>query len=327
MKAPTPTRRQLLAAGLAAGALARPAQAAFPERPLRWIVGFPPGGGTDLFARLLGQAIAPELGQAVVIENRPGAAGSLGAEALARSAPEGHTVASTDNGILIINPLIYRRVSYDPERDFRPVGLYAHFHLGIAVRADSPIRSFAEFLQFARTSRESVSYGSPGIGSPLHLAMERLGHEVGLRLNHVPYRGAGPAVNDLVAGHVGVISTDYTPAAEMIRAGRVRLLALYSEARAAFLPDVPTVAETVPGFVATAWQGMIVPRATPDAIVNRLSALLTGALAAPAVRARYASLGVDAPTAADPTTFARRWEEDKAVLQPAIRSLGVRLDE
>jgi len=326
MAASIATRRQALAASVMVGGLARPALAAYPDRPIRWIVGYPPGGATDLVARLLGQSISTRIGQPVVIDNKPGAGSALGAEVLAKSAPDGYSVMNADNGTLIINPVVYHRLAYDPDRDFRPVSLCAGIHILLAVRADSPLRSASEYLARARAAAEPVPYASPGIGSPLHLAMERLARESGARLSHIPYRGMGPALNDVLAGSVGSIVIDYTTGAEMIRAGRIRALAVFSEARLANLPNVPTMAEQgLPGFAAGAWQGLIVPRATPDAAVERLSALLGEALAEPAVRARYEELGLDVP-ASDPATFARRWQADKAIWQPLIRSLGIKLD-
>ena len=321
-----PTRRQLLAAGLALGAAATSARAAFPERPVQWIVGYPPGGNTDDLARLLGQSMSARIGQPVIIDNRAGAGSALAAAALARSEPDGYSIMSADNGTLIINPVIYRSLAYDPDRDFRPVGLYADIHLLLAVRADSPVRSAAEYLERARNPADPVPYASPGIGSPLHLAMERLAREAKVHLNHVAYRGMAPALNDVLGGSVGSIVIDYTTGREMVQAGRIRALAVFSEKRLAALPDVPTMAEQgVPGFTAGAWQGVIAPRATPDAIVERLSSELTQVLAEPSVRARYAELGLDVPPS-DPASFAQRWQSDKAIWQPLIRSLDIKLD-
>ena len=319
------TRRHILAA-LAASAAVTPARAAYPEKPVKWIVGYPPGGATDVLARLLGQSLSARIGQPVVVDNRPGAGSSLGATALAKSPPDGYSMMSADNGTLIINPVIYRSLAYDPDRDFRPVGLYAGIHLLLAVRADSPVRSAAEYLDRARNPAEPVPYASPGIGSPLHLAMERLVREAKVHLNHVAYRGMAPALNDVLGGSIGSIVIDYTTGREMVLAGRIRALAVFSEKRLAALPDVPTMAEQgLPGFTAGAWQGVIVPRATPDAIVERLSNELTQVLAEPSVRARYAELGLDVPPS-DPASFTQRWQSDKAIWQPLIRSLDIKLD-
>ena len=322
------TRRQLLAAGagFAASAFATSARAAFPDRPIRWMVGFPPGGATDLLARMIGQPMSVRLGQPVVVDNRPGAGSSVAAEALARSAPDGYTVMGATSGTLIINPVIYRSLGYEPERDFRPVGLYADVHLLLAVRADSPLRTVAEYLDRARASSEPVQYGSSGTGTPLHLAMERLAREAQVRLDHVPYRGMGPALTDLLAGFVGSIVVDYATAASMVRAGRIRPLGTFSGERLAALPELPTIAEQgLPGFAAGAWQGVIVPRATPDPIVERLSGALSEALAEPSVRARYAELGLGV-LPSDPASFTRLWQSDREIWQPLIRSLNITVE-
>ncbi|MCS6922127.1 MAG: tripartite tricarboxylate transporter substrate binding protein [Elioraea sp.] len=320
------TRRHLLAAGIAAGALPMPAWA-FPERPIRWIVGYPPGGATDTLARLLGQTFARRLGQPIVVDNRPGAGSALGATALAQSAPDGYTIMGADNGTLVINPAVYQNLQYNPERDFRPIGLYANINLLLAVRADSPTRTAAEFLDNARSARTPTPYASPGIGSPLHLAMERLARDGRIRLEHVAYRGMAPALNDVLAGAVPSIVIDVGTAAEMLRAGRLRALATFSAARLAALPDVPTLAEQgLPGFSAGAWQGLIAPSRTPDAVIERLTDALAHGLADPHVRTRYAEMGIDLPRRSDPQTFATVWQEDRAIWQPLIRDLGIRLD-
>jgi tripartite-type tricarboxylate transporter receptor subunit TctC len=321
------TRRHLLAAGLATGAMTSTAAwAAFPEKPIRWIVGYPPGGATDVIARLLGQPFSSQLGQPVIVDNRPGAGSALGATALANAAGDGYTVMGADNGTLIINPVAYRNLQYDPDRDFRPIGLYAGINLLLAVKADSPIRTAAEFLDNAKSAKDPVPFASPGIGSPLHLAMERLAIDAKIRLSHVAYRGMAPALNDVLSGNVPSIVIDYGTAAEMVKAGQLRALATFSAKRLATLPDVPTLAEQgLNGFSAGAWQGLIAPRKTPDDIIQRLSDALAFALADPKVKTRYAEMGLDL-LESDPQTFAKRWQEDKATWQPLIRKLGIKLD-
>lgn len=322
------TRRQLLAAagGVATYAASSTAWAAYPDRPLRWIVGYPPGGATDTIARLLGHPMSNVIGRPVIIDNRPGAGSSVGAAALATSAADGYTVGSADNGTLIINPVVYPKIQYEPERDFRPVGMYAGINLLLCVRTDSPLHTASEYLDRARASSEPVLYASPGIGTPLHLAMERLSRDADVGLKHVSYKGMAPALNDLLAGIVDSIVIDYTTASGMIKAGSIRALAVFSETRLAVLPDVPTMAEQgLPGFSAGAWHALIVPKATPDDIVETLSDALAKALKDPLVNTRYAELGLDMP-ASDPASLARRWESDKATWQPLIRSLNIKLD-
>jgi tripartite-type tricarboxylate transporter receptor subunit TctC len=231
-----------------------------------------------------------------------------------------------DNGTLVINPVVYSNLQYDPERDFRPVGLYALVNFLLAVKADSPIRTAAEFLEKARTAKDPVQYASPGIGTPLHLGVERLALEAKIRLSHVAYKGMAPALNDVIGGVVTSIVIDYATANQMLKTGRLRALATFSAKRLAALPDVPTLAEQgLPGFSAGAWQGLIAPRKTPDAAVERLSDALGHALTDPEVKARYADLGLDLPQS-DPQSFAKQWAADKALWQPLIRNLGIKLN-
>jgi tripartite-type tricarboxylate transporter receptor subunit TctC len=266
-----------------------------------------------------------KIGQTVIVENRPGAGSAIAAAALAGAAPDGSTLMGCDNGTLIINPVLYSDLKYNPDEDFRPVGLYAGINLLLAVRANSPLRTGAEFLEAARKATDPLTYGSPGIGTPLHLSMERLARDANIRLSHVPYRGMAPAMTDLLAGVVPCIIIDYATAAESIKGGLIRPLAVFSKARLSALPDTPTMAEQgVPGFVGSAWQGVIVPRKTPDATVTVLSDGLSSALMNPTVKQRYELLGLDLPQS-DPETFEKRWQEDKAYWQPLIRSLNIKL--
>jgi tripartite-type tricarboxylate transporter receptor subunit TctC len=194
------------------------------------------------------------------------------------------------------------------------------------VRQDSPVRTVAEYLDRARSAAEPVFYASPGIGTPLHLAMERLARDANVRLNHVAYKGMAPALNDLLAGAVDSIVIDYTTASGVIKTGGIRALAVFSESRLAVLPDVPTIAEQgLTGFSAGAWHALIVPKATSDAVVEKLSGALGNALTDPLVKTRYADLGLDMPPS-DPASLVRRWESDKTIWQPLIRSLNIKLD-
>ena len=285
-------RRAVLASAAASalGGVPRAARAAWPERPVRWIVGYPAGGGTDVLARLLGAAVSARLGVPVVVENRPGAATNLAAEAAANAAPDGYTVFTAGNETLVFNPALYRRLPFDPDNGLRPLGLMARFHLVLCARPNGEVADAAGFVARARASAGAVDYGSPGIGSPHHLATERLARDLGVRLNHVPYRGLAPVMNDLVAGTVETAVLDMAAGAEVIRTGRVRPLVLLSPARLAAVPDVPTAAEAfgLPGFEAYAWQGLTAPARTPDELCARLTAELAAALAEPAVQEPHA---------------------------------------
>ena len=317
------TRRAVLAATLPLAAQAQWA----PDRPLRWIVGYPAGGGTDVLARLLGSAMGPKLGQPVVVENRPGAATNIGAEAAARAEPDGLTVFTAGNETLVFNPALYRALPFDVDKDLRLLGLMARFHLVVAVRPNSAATSLRALLDRARATPGTVDYGSPGIGSPHHLAMERLARDAGVKLNHVPYRGMAPVLNDLMAGTVEAAVVDLAAGGEALRSGRIRPLALCSATPQAALPGVPLVAEAagLPGFEAYAWQGLTAPARTPDAAAARLSAALAESLAEAPVRARMQEIGLE-PLTGGAAEYRARIDAERAINLPLIKALGLTLD-
>jgi tripartite-type tricarboxylate transporter receptor subunit TctC len=322
------SRRTVLAMSLAAPALPlRRALAAYPAKPIKWIVAYAAGGGTDTLARVLGAAMSPKVGQPVVIENRPGGATNIGASAAAKAEPDGHTVFSADNGTLVFNTALFKQLPYNPERDFREVGLMARFPLILAVKKASVSTIAQDLLDRARAEPGKIDCASPGIGSPHHLAMERLARETGVRFNHVPYRGAAPALNDLVAGHVEFMIVDYPSGASHLRAGNIRPLAVCSAARLDSLPELPTVQEALnlKGFEASAWQGLVVPKATPDAVVERLSAELAEALRQESVLARLREIGLE-PLIGGAAEMRRLTEAERTIWLPLIRSLGITLD-
>jgi tripartite-type tricarboxylate transporter receptor subunit TctC len=325
------TRRTILATGLAGLAMTafpfRRALAAYPEHPIKWIVAYAAGGGTDTLARILAETMSLKLGQAIVIENRPGGATNIGATAAAKADPDGHTLFTADNGTLVFNPALFRKLPYDPERDFRPVGLMARFPLVVAVKKDSVSTSVRDLVDRAKAQPGTIDYASPGVGSPHHLTMERLSREAGVRFNHVPYRGAAPALNDLVGGHVESMVVDYPSGIGFLREGNIRPLAVCSAARLDGLPEVPTVQEAMglQGFEAFAWQGLVVPKATPDAIVDQLSGELAAALRDEPVLERLRSVGLE-PLTGGPADMERLIKAERAVWVPLISSLGITLD-
>ncbi len=319
-----------LAAGFgAAGAAAQQQQqpaAAWPERSLRWLVGYPPGGPSDTFARLTGAHIATRLGQNVVVENRVGGGAVLASEAAARAAPDGYTMLHVDNGILVYNPALYGRLPYDPDRDLQGVGFIGRFPLFVVVRPDSPARDFADLL--ARSRAQPPNYGTPAVASPHHLAMEMVKRRTGLQANHVPYRGGPAAMQDLLAGQVDAVMIDCATGIPLIAAGRARALCVLSEARSPRAPEVPTLRELGAAggdVVAHGWQGMSVPAGVPGPVLERLAEALRAAVAAEDVRARFDALGIEsAPwSPAEFNGFVRR---ENAAWRPLIRELGIRLD-
>jgi tripartite-type tricarboxylate transporter receptor subunit TctC len=319
------TRRGL--AGLAlAGLAARPALA-WPDRPIRWLVGYPAGGGTDVLARLVAASMSPRLGQPVVIENRPGAATNLAAEAAANAPPDGHTIFTAGNETLVFNPALYRRLPFDAENGLRPLGLMARFHLFVCVPAASPIRDAAALAEAARARPGAMDYGSPGIGSPHHLATERLARDLGLQLTHVPFRGIAPVLTELVAGRIPVAVVDAAAGAEMMRSGALRPLAILSAARLPNYAAVPTAEEAfgLRGFAAHAWQGLTAPARVPDEIAARLSEARAAAVAEPAVQARMREIGLD-PLEGGPEEHRALIAAERAIYWPLIRGLNLTLD-
>ena len=320
--------RRIALAALASSALPlRAARADYPERPIQWIVAYAAGGGSDTVARILAEHVAPALGQPIVVENKPGGGATIGARAAASADPDGYTVFSADNGVLIYNTVLYKKLTYDPARDFRPVGLMVRFPLLLVVGADSESHDMAALVARAKASPGTIDYASPGIGSPHHLAMERMMREAGLEFTHVPYKGAAPALVDLTGGHIEFMIVDYPSGAGQLEAGKIRPLAVCSAARLASLPDVPTVAEALglDGFEAYAWQGLVVPAGTPDAIVDRWSTLLAAALADPSVDKRLRDIGLE-PLQGGPKEMQALMDADRAVWVPLISSLDITLD-
>jgi tripartite-type tricarboxylate transporter receptor subunit TctC len=319
-------RRAVLAAPLLLAG--RPAGAqSFPDRPVRWLVGYPPGGGTDVLARMLAAHMQARLGQPIVIENRPGAATAIAAEAGARAAPDGYTVLTAGVETVVFNPALYKRLPYDANADFRGLGLMARFHLVLSVKAASAIRSAPDLVARAQAEAGKLDYGSPGVGSPHHLAMERFAKQAGVHLNHVPYRGMAPVMNDFLAGVIESGFVDYAAGGEALRTGRIRPLAVASRTRLPGLPQVPTVAEAFgwSGFEAYAWQGLVVPRATPDAEAGVLSQALAAAVGDAAIQARMREIGLD-PLPGGPAEQAALTRAEQELWWPIIRELGISLD-
>jgi tripartite-type tricarboxylate transporter receptor subunit TctC len=231
-----------------------------------------------------------------------------------------------DNGLLIFNPVLYKHMGFSPSKDMKPVGRIGRLHLIIAVAPNHPAKSFKELLEMLRTKKEPVQYAASSIGSPLHLTMVRLEKEAKLNVTHVPYKGAGPAINDFLGGVVEVICVDYSSGSQYVKAGKMRPLAVASDKRIAALPDVPTVAESgFSGFEAYAWQGLVVPAGTPDPIVDKLNTALNEALKNKSVVERLDGLGIE-PTPSSPVELAKMTRREEATWQPIVRTLGITLD-
>ena len=289
-----PLVRMLGAAVALLVALAAQAQP-YPSKPLRIVVPYPAGGGTDFFARTVGAQLAAQLGQPVVIENKPGAATIIGAEAVAKSPGDGYTLLLGDTATFAVNPNLYKKLPYDPSKDLSPVTMTGRFALLLVVNpARLKVASVSELVEAAKRASATIDYASPGPGSPHHLAMEMFMQRASIQLNHVPYKGAAPAVQDLLAGQVPLMFLDLAAGAPQVKSGKLRALAVASDKRIAALPELPTVAESgMPGFEAWAWQVLAVPDSTPHEIVDRLNAEYRKAIAVPELRQKLVDAGID----------------------------------
>ena len=261
---------------------------------VRFVVGFTPGGSSDILARALAAKLAESLGQAVIDENRPGAGGNLAAEVVAKSAPDGNTWLLGNNAILATNHALYSRLGYDPLKDFAPVALVAVQPNVLVVHPSVPVHSVTELIAYAKQHPGKLNYASTGVGVAAHLSGELFKAMAGVDLVHVPYKGAQPALTDVLAGQCQVMFATSTSVLPFIKAGRLRALAVTTAQRSASLPDLPTVAEAgVPGFESITWHGVVVPAHTPPSVVERLNGAINAALAQPDLRERLQSLGAE----------------------------------
>ncbi len=313
------TRRAVLALGIASPALAQAA-------PLRLVVPFPPGGSVDIVARILQPRLQDALGHAVVIENRGGAGGMIGTEAVARSAPDGATLVAGNIATHSINPAVYERMPYDPVADFAPVTLVAHVEFMLAVHPEVPARSVAELVAFARANPARLSYASAGSGSLPHLVTEMLKRAAGgIAIEHVPFRGGGQLLLDLTAGHVQVAIADVAGLSPHVRAGRLRGLAVAGARRSAVLPDLPTIAETLPGVEGTAWHGIFAPARTAPDTIARLNRALVTTLRDPQVQERMRNAGTE-PVGSTPEELASFQRGEIAKWAEIARAVGARAE-
>jgi tripartite-type tricarboxylate transporter receptor subunit TctC len=288
-------RRAALSAAvvvLAAGALPQNASAqAWPAKTIHVVVGFPPGGAADQIARLVGQPLQEALGQPVVTENKTGAGGNVAGDTVAKAAPDGHTLLMSSGGMVSVNPHIYAKMSFDPAKDLTPVAAAARVSVYLVVRPEFPAKNVAEFLAYAKANPGKLSYGSPGNGSSPHLAGEMLNSQAGLTTRHIPYRGAAPALQDLLGGQIDFL-LDPGIALPQVQAGKLRLLAVGGLQRSPLYPDVPTLDESgLKGFDADTLFGFYAPAATPRPVIERLNAEINRILASKPVADRIVALG------------------------------------
>jgi len=317
-----PTRRTGLALACAvafAAALPAAAQTAWPTRAVTIVVPFPPVGGTDTGARILAEQLSTRWGQPVVVENKGGAAGQIGADQVAKARADGHTLLMGNIGTQAINPSLYPRLPYDADKAFAPVSLVAELPLALMVNPGVPATSVREFIALAKAQPGKLSYSSSGAGGGPHLAAEMFKDATGTYITHVPYRGGGPAVADLLAGHVQLSFLTVFEASGHIKAGKLRALAVTSDKRVGALPDVPTLAEAaLPGFNSISWIGLLAPAGTPKDVVEKISTDVRAVIAVEDVKSRFAGLGA-VPAGSTPAEFAKLIDNDRKRYAQIIR--------
>jgi tripartite-type tricarboxylate transporter receptor subunit TctC len=317
-----------IALGLAAWSLIAglaPARAAFPERLIKIVVPFAPGGGTDVIARALAQEMARDLGGSVIIENKPGAGTIIGTQAVATSAPDGYTLLM-GTFANAVNPSLYAKLPYDPHRDFAAVSLISRSFNLVVVNPASPVKSIAELIAAAKAEPEKLSYGTYGTGTSAHLAGELFKHMVGVKLTTVPYKGAAPAITDLLGGQIHVIFTTVASAASLVEAGQLRAIAVTSAERSPAFPQLPTVAEAgVPGYAAEAWYGLYAPAKTPLEIIDRLNQSVAKAVQSEAFKKLSVNEGL-VMVAGPPAQLDSYFAGEEARWRQVIKDAGIKAE-
>ncbi|WP_208510069.1 tripartite tricarboxylate transporter substrate binding protein [Variovorax paradoxus] len=322
------TLARLLAAALPLALAMGPAAAQqdYPNKPIRLIVPFTPGGVTDTGARVVADKLGARLGQSVVVDNRPGASGNIGTQMVASAAPDGYTLLLGFDGTLVINPHVYAKVPFDTLKDFVPVSKIGDAVLIIVVHPSVPAKTLSELVAYSKTNPGGVSYGSAGTGSTPHLAGELLKARTGANFVHVPYKGGGQSMTDVVGGSLPMLYTAVAGAYPFVQKGQIRPIAVSSAQRLASLPEVPTVAESgVPGFESSSWIGILAPAKTPQPIVDRLQRELHAVVQSPEVRERLASLGISA-LGNTPAEFGQQIRADLAKYDQIVKAAKVRVD-
>jgi len=316
-----------LAATLVACApFASHAQEKWPTQNITFLVPFPPGGPTDIMARLLSTPLGAKLGTTVVLENRAGASGNIGSAAVARAKPDGYTILLATSGNMSVNQVLFKNLNYDPIKDFAPIIQISKFPLVLEVKADSPIKTLADYLNFAKAQPTKVSFGSAGNGTPQHLCPELIKAKTGASLQHVPYKGASPAVTDLLGGQIFSMCDIIVGSIKYIQSGQLRPIAVTTKNRAAILPDVPTMDESgLKGFDYFAWHGIVAPAKTPAAIITRYNTALNEIFNDPEFRKKWEAIGSEV-IGGSASDFSALILSEADRLGALVKSLGVQLD-
>jgi len=319
--------RSVVALLLGSLALGMPAHAQdYPVRAVRLIVPFAAGGVTDTSARVIADRLGVRLGHQVVVENRPGASGNIGTEQVARSAPDGHTLLLGFDGTMVINPHVFQKLPFDTLKDFAPVTKLGDATLILVAHPSLPANTLRELIAYAKSKPGTLSYGTSGTGGTPHLAGEMLNQVAGIDLLHIPYKGGGQAIGDVVGGQIPLVFTAVATAQQYVKAGKLKALGVSSAKRSTSLPETPTFVENgLANFVVDSWVGVFAPAKTPAAIVNRLQLELAAVLREPAVRERYAVLGIE-PVGNTPEEFAAQIRADLARWALVVRQANIRVD-
>ncbi len=320
LKVILPRSSFILGCVLALSAAAQP----YPDRPIRLIVGFPPGGAADILGRIAAQRLTGTLGQQVVVDNRGGAGGLIATEIAARTAPDGYTLLFTSIPH-VINPHLYKKVAYDAIKDFTPVVQFVAVPLMMASNVSFPVKSVTDLVVVAKAKPGQVNFASSGGGSSSHLAMELFMSLTSTRVNHIPYKGTGPLITDLIAGQVSVTIASAVPLSPQVKIGKLRGLAVTSPKRSPSFPDLPAIAETVPGYEVVNWFGIVAPAGTSRAIVTRINKDFNDALASPRLRELLAAQGADA-VGGTPEDFAKIIRADFAKWAKVVKESGAKVD-
>ena len=297
----------------------------YPSKPIRFVVPYPPGGPLDTIARLLGQRVSESVKQPVIVDNKPGAGGNIGADVVAKSAPDGYTILMGAVATHAINPTLYASIPYDPIRDFQPVTQVASTPNVLIVNPSVPASNVREFIAYAKANSGKLNFGSGSTGSAGHLAGELFKTLAGVDMTHVPYKGAAPAMQDLIAGRVQLMFDNFASASTQVRAGKVRALAVTTGKRSELAPDLPTVAEVLPGFDINTWFGIFLPAGTPRDIVDRLHDEFVRALKLPEIREKMINLGAE-PVGNKPEEFAAYIRAEAAKYAIVIKASGAKAD-
>jgi len=319
-------RNTFIAAFLISSTVLCLAQSNYPSKPIRWLVPYPAGGGSDFLARTISQELSGLVSQTVLIDNKPGGNTAIAAAETAHATPDGYTILSADNGTMVNNPVLYKNLSYDPVKELTPITLMGKFPMILIVGPSFDVKSLAEFIAKVKSTPGGLNFGSAGAGSPHHLAMELVKVETGLNMTHVPYKGASPALQDLAGGHIPAMMVDLAAGAGFIKSGKVKALAVANSSRLAQLPDVPTFAELgYKNIEAAAYVGLVAPSGTPSDVVSYLQKQVSVVINQPAVNKKLTDFGIE-PIGNTPQQYQTLLRSETSKWQKLIKDLNISLD-